>query len=91
MVYGTGFGLMQSPLNDGQTVSDPVSLMLPVTATIGGVPADVIYAGTAPALVAGVTQINIRIPQGLPSNPFTSLTLSLRQVTTPPGTIVSIR
>jgi hypothetical protein len=41
---------------------------------VGGVDADVLFAGLAPGL-AGVYQVNVRVPQvpkttGLPSNPF---------------------
>jgi len=91
MVYGTGFGFMQSPLGDGQIVSGPLSLALPVSATIGGVPATVLYAGAAPTLIAGLTQINIQVPQGLPTNPFTPIVLSVGTSTTQAGVTVSIR
>jgi uncharacterized protein (TIGR03437 family) len=40
---------------------------LAVTATIGGVPATVEYYGTAPGVVYGVMQMNVRIPQNAPS------------------------
>lgn len=91
MVYGTGFGPLQSGVTDGQVVSSAIPLMLPVSATIGGVPAEVLYAGSAPGLIAGVTQINIQVPVGLPANPFTPLLLSVGSVSTPPGVTVSIR
>jgi uncharacterized protein (TIGR03437 family) len=91
MVYGTGFGLMQSTVSDGQIVTGPVSLALPVSATIGGMPAEVLYAGAAPSLIAGLTQVNIQAPQGLPSNPYSSIVLSIGGATTPPGVTVSIR
>jgi uncharacterized protein (TIGR03437 family) len=91
MVYGTGFGLLQSPLSDGQTASGAVPLTVPVSATIGGAPAEVLYAGAAPTLIAGLTQINVRVPDGLPSNPFTPIILAIGSGTTPVGVTVSIR
>jgi uncharacterized protein (TIGR03437 family) len=91
MVYGSGFGLLQSPVSDGQIVSGAVSLVLPVTATIGGLPAVVTYAGSAPSLVAGVTQINIQVPQGLPSNSSNPIVLTVGSASTPSGVLVSIR
>jgi uncharacterized protein (TIGR03437 family) len=91
MVYGTGFGLMPGGPGDGQIAGGAAPLALPVTATIGGMPAEVLYAGAAPALVAGVTQINVRVPAGLPSNPFTPIVVSVGQSSTPPGITVSIR
>jgi len=36
-----------------------------VTVSIGGQPAQVLYAGAAPGLVAGVMQVNVRIPDGI--------------------------
>jgi uncharacterized protein (TIGR03437 family) len=36
--------------------------ILPVTATVGGLPATVIYAGSAPGFVTGVMQVNVQIP-----------------------------
>jgi uncharacterized protein (TIGR03437 family) len=40
-----------------------------VTVTIAGINAPVQYAGAAPGLVAGVMQINVQIPDGVPSGP----------------------
>jgi uncharacterized protein (TIGR03437 family) len=37
-----------------------------VTAQVGGRDAEVLYAGAAPDLVAGVMQINVRIPADAP-------------------------
>lgn len=38
---------------------------LPVTATVGGLPAPVLYAGGAPGQVAGLFQLNLQLPVGL--------------------------
>lgn len=40
---------------------------LPVTVTIGGLPARVDYYGVAPGLVAGVMQVNAQVPPEAPS------------------------
>lgn len=66
VLYGTGGGVHELPLADGQAVAGAVRLAAPVQATIGGLPAEVIYAGSAPGLVAGAVQWNIRVPQELP-------------------------
>jgi uncharacterized protein (TIGR03437 family) len=47
----------------GATLSQP---LLPVTVQIAGLPATVSYAGSAPGLVAGVMQVNVRIPPSVP-------------------------
>jgi uncharacterized protein (TIGR03437 family) len=65
-LWATGVGQLSPAGVDGSVVSDdslPTPL-LPVTATIGGNPAQVLYAGGAPRLVEGVFQINLLIPDG---------------------------
>ena len=39
-----------------------------VSATIGGKPAHVQFAGAAPTLVSGVCQVNLQVPTGVPGN-----------------------
>ena len=90
-LYATGFGLLSAPTADGQVVPGPVSTALPVSATIGGVRAEVLYAGAAPGLIAGVVQINVLIPAGVPPNSAAPVSLSAGPYTTPAGVTVSIR
>lgn len=90
MVYGTGFGSLQTLVPDGQPVNGAILLAIPVSATVGGVPAKVTYAGSAPGLMAGVTQINVQVPEGLPSNPYTPIVLSIGSHSTPLGVTVAI-
>ena len=61
-LYGAGFGPTFPPLEDGRvyTANFP-ALVLPVTVTIGGAAAEILYAGQAYGLVAGVMLINVRI------------------------------
>ena len=40
---------------------------LPVTATVGGMPARVLYYGSAPGIIYGVMQVNVEIPANAPS------------------------
>lgn len=61
-VYGTGFGKVKPP--DAQGLS---WLELPVTATVGGLPAEVTYAGLVPTMTTGLQQINVRIPPECPA------------------------
>ena len=64
--YGTGEGQTTpagvSGLPATTTFPKPV---LPVTATIGGKNAEVLYYGAAPYMVAGVIQINARVPMDI--------------------------
>jgi uncharacterized protein (TIGR03437 family) len=62
-LFATGGGDVAPPLADGQLGPTPPSaLAAPVQVLFGGVPGEVLFAGSAPGLVAGVIQINARIP-----------------------------
>lgn len=56
-LYGTGFGALEAPDDTGRR-----RVKANVTATIGDVPAEVLYAGTASGQTIGLQQINLRIP-----------------------------
>ena len=61
LLFGTGGGPTVRPLADGATASEAVRLAGDVRVFVGGVEADVIYAGSAPGLVNAVVQYNVRI------------------------------
>ncbi len=70
VLYATGEGQTNPGGIDGQLANGPAypaPLAKPVTVNIGGIPAEVLYAGAAPQLVAGVMQINVKIPASAPS------------------------
>ena len=70
MLFGTGAGLTDPPSTDGALNPMPPpfgKLTLEATATVGGQPAQVLYAGPAPGLVSGIFQINVTLPSGTPS------------------------
>jgi uncharacterized protein (TIGR03437 family) len=56
-LYGTGGGSL--------TTDALPRVALPVSATIGGLDAQVLYAGVAPGELDGVIQVNIQVPAGL--------------------------
>lgn len=91
MLYGTGFGPLVPPAADGQTATGPAQTAMSVTASIGGIPAEVLYAGAAPGLIAGVVQINVQIPQNAPSSPAAPVSLGVGSAVTPAGVTVAIR
>lgn len=67
-IFANGAGQTDPPGVDGKPATPPLPKPLAkVTATIGGINADILYAGAAPTLVAGVLQVNVRIPSGVPS------------------------
>jgi len=61
-LYGSGFGPTSSTLADGTVFSGSYPTTNAVTVTIGGVAAEVLYAGL---VGAGLFQINVRVPQAL--------------------------
>lgn len=63
-IYGTGAGVSYPQAADGST-TPAVNTPMPVASasvTIGGQTAQVLYAGGAPGLVAGVLQVNAVVP-----------------------------
>ena len=62
--WATGEGTTDPPGVDGR-ISGPVlpKPLLGVTVLIGGQPAEILYAGAAPAMPAGVLQVNARVPE----------------------------
>lgn len=63
ILYGTGEGLTEPSGVDGALAAAPLPRpVAEVKVSIDGLNAEVLYAGGAPGLVAGVIQINVRIP-----------------------------
>jgi uncharacterized protein (TIGR03437 family) len=68
VLYGTGEGATDQQNLDGKPSAAPLAKpKLPVRVRISGRDADILYAGAAPGLIAGVLQINVRIPDDSPS------------------------
>lgn len=68
-LFGSGDGQSAPQGIDGVISTAPLPApLLPVSVFIGGIPASYItYSGAAPTLVAGVLQVNVRIPNNVPS------------------------
>lgn len=90
VLFATGAGPME-PVTDGQIVSDPLPHpSSAVSVRIGGAAADVLYAGGAPGLIAGVLQVNCRVPQDTdPGSKEVNLTVGT--ATSPAGVTVAVR
>jgi uncharacterized protein (TIGR03437 family) len=59
VLYATGEGVTDPAGTDGEIVNgEPPLPVLPVTVTIGGVPAVVLYSGAVPGFVTGLLQVN---------------------------------
>ncbi len=92
VLFATGEG-QTSPLGvtgsvTGGTLKTPNA---PVTVTIGGVPATVAYAGSAPNLVSGVLQINAVVPAGTPSGASVPVVLTIGSATTQQNVTIAVQ
>jgi uncharacterized protein (TIGR03437 family) len=69
VLYATGAGQFSPAGQDGAVVTaESLPLpVLPVSATVGGLPAQVLYAGGGAGMVEGIIQVNLRIPEGAPA------------------------
>ena len=66
VLYATGEGQTDPAGISGKLAIDTYPKPLqPVTVTIAGQPAEVIYAGAAPNLITGLLQVNVRIPANI--------------------------
>ena len=66
VLFGTGEGQTILAGVTGQIAATNLPKpVLPVSVTIGGLPADLAYYGAAPSLVAGLFQIDARLPAGI--------------------------
>lgn len=67
LIYCTGLGPVTVPQVDGVAASGSAlaSTTFPVTATIGGLPAPVLWSGLTPGSV-GLYQVNATVPMGVP-------------------------
>ncbi|HEV3196885.1 MAG TPA: hypothetical protein VGZ73_03235 [Bryobacteraceae bacterium] len=68
VLYGSGFGRIAPAVPDGGVIptTNIPRLFFPVTVTIGGLPAQVVYQGPAPGAIYGLYQLNCVIPPGVP-------------------------
>jgi uncharacterized protein (TIGR03437 family) len=85
-LFGTGFGAANPPGSDGLSW-----LAEGVTATIGGVPAQVSFAGLAPNYTTGLQQINLQIPEDCPTGSAISIRLQVGSHNTQAGTTLAIQ
>ena len=94
-VYMTGEGQTSPPGQngaispiDGSLLKRPVTT--PVTATVGGFPANVPYAGSAPGSPNGVMQANVEIPANAPSGPA-AIVITVGTASTQGGVTVTVK
>jgi uncharacterized protein (TIGR03437 family) len=85
--YATGLGAVAEPPPSGTAApaEPPAHAQAPVRVRLGGVECEVLFAGLAPGL-AGVFQINIRVPESLTSGDH-ELIVTAGDVPSPPARV----
>ena len=63
-LFMTGLGVTEPLLPPGRLASAAAQVTLPASATVGGAPVELFYAGVTPGF-AGLYQVSLRIPPGL--------------------------
>lgn len=61
-----------------------------VNATVGGLPAGIIYHGPAPGLIAGATQVNLTIPAAVAASAAVPISITVGNATTQTDAFVSV-
>jgi uncharacterized protein (TIGR03437 family) len=85
-------GRRRPPGVDGKPATVPLPRpSLPVSITIGGQPAQVLYAGGAPGEVAGLMQINVQIPAGIQTGNAVPVVVSVGNVPSQAGVTIAVR
>ena len=95
-LYATGAGQTNPPGIDGSVpptgrMSDYPVPALPVRVTVGGRPAEILYAGAAPHAVAGLLQVNFRVPADAPTGGAIPLVLTVGDGSSPDGVTMAVR
>ncbi|MBL8294773.1 MAG: hypothetical protein JNN08_23205, partial [Bryobacterales bacterium] len=91
ILYGAGGGLTDMPSNEQTMIHPDIHpLRSPVTAWIGGVQADVEFAGQAPNMAPGMMQVNVRIPIEVTPGSAVSVVLRIGNVFSQPGVTAAI-
>jgi uncharacterized protein (TIGR03437 family) len=87
-LYATGEGSTTPAGVDGKLGSVPLpSPNLPVTATVGGIPAVVQYKGGSFGSVAGLMQVNVLIPAGVKPGGYVPVVLQVGDASTVDGAV----
>jgi uncharacterized protein (TIGR03437 family) len=90
-LYLTGAGQTNPGGADGQPGAAPLPIpVLPVTASVGGKPATVRYAGGASGLVAGLIQVNVEVPAGVAAGSAVPVTVQVGSNSTQPNVTIAI-
>jgi len=89
-LFATGAGVVNPPVLTGKpALASPLSAANNVSVTMAGLDAKVLFGGLAPGFV-GLMQVNLEIPQGVPSGPVPVLLVVSGQAS-PAGATIAVR
>jgi uncharacterized protein (TIGR03437 family) len=92
VLYLTGEGQTTPQGVDGKLAVLPFPKpTLPVDVFIGGQAGEILYAGAAPTFIAGLMQINVRLPLNVAIGNTVPVTVRVGSVSSPAGVYLSIR
>jgi uncharacterized protein (TIGR03437 family) len=89
-VFATGEGGTQPPAITGSVTGTLAVPVATVSATVGILPAEVVFAGAAPQAVAGLFQVNVRIPADAPTGDV-PIMLTVGNVNSQTGATVAVK
>lgn len=89
-LYATGEGITQPAGADGMPATGSAQPVLPVTITIGGSLADILYAGEAPGFV-GLLLVNARVPATLTTTGLLPVVLNIGTAASQAGVTIAVR
>jgi trimeric autotransporter adhesin len=91
VLYGTGQGASDPDWAEDELAAEPLPKPVnPVKVTIGGQAGEILYAGAAPGM-AGVMQVNVRIPAGTKAGSAVPIVLSVGTASSQPGVTLAVQ
>jgi uncharacterized protein (TIGR03437 family) len=92
VLYATGAGVTTPASVDGQLITSPYPIPdLPISVTINGDIAKIVYAGAAPGLVAGVVQINVVLPANVFDATYNQIVVTVGDYSSPSAVTVTAK
>ena len=90
-IFATGEGKADPDALDGRIAEGPAAANVPVTVTIGGLPAVVRYAGRVPSDVFGVLEITAQVPAGVATDTNVPVQIGSGGATSPGGVTLAVK
>ena len=91
VLYATGMGAMRPAMNDGELAGPPYSQPAGrFTVRIADRECEVLYGGAAPGLVAGLVQLNVRVPADIAPG-VVPVSLEVAGITSPRMVSLAVR